>query len=71
MNKGQSARVSVAVRDDSVVVAPSAAGGFRISSGGQLVLAEQARNTLEKGTARHFWLELDDSSHLVVLHPYK
>jgi bifunctional DNA-binding transcriptional regulator/antitoxin component of YhaV-PrlF toxin-antitoxin module len=70
MEKRQEARVTVAVNDGAVLLAPASAGGFRVSAGGQLHLAQQARETLEKGTGRHYWLELNDSAHTVAMHPF-
>jgi len=71
MAKGQGARVTVAVDDGIVTLAPAGkTGGFRVSPGGQLELRGEARTALQRGTGRHYWVELLDESGQVRLHPF-
>lgn len=72
MSPGVGARVTVAIEDGAVALKPAgASGGFRISAKGMLELRGDAREILEHGEARHYWLELHDDKTLVLLHPYK
>lgn len=72
MEKGQGARVTVAVEDGVVLLAPAGEkGGFRVSAGGQLELRQEARAALERGTAKHYWIELLDDKGEVRLHPFQ
>jgi hypothetical protein len=71
MKKGQGARVTVAV-DDGVVTLSylGDVGGFRVSANGQLELRSEARDALQTGTGRHYWIELFDDDKKVKLHPF-
>jgi bifunctional DNA-binding transcriptional regulator/antitoxin component of YhaV-PrlF toxin-antitoxin module len=72
MERGGGSSVTVAVADQGVVLQPAGAdGGFRVSAKGQLELRGDARKLLESGAARHFYLELDDDKHTVLLRPYE
>ncbi len=70
MVKGEGTRVTVSV-DDGVVTLASAGktGGFRVSPGGQLELRAEARSALDAGIKRHYWIELQDASGQIRLHP--
>jgi hypothetical protein len=64
-------RVTVAVEGDAVELRPAGEqGGFRVSPRGQMELRAEALSVLAAGTARHYWLELDDQHQTVTLHPY-
>jgi hypothetical protein len=70
MDKGVGARVTVTVENGAVCVARSGQqGGWRISAGGQLELRGEARDVLQGGNARHYWIELQDADRSVLLHP--
>jgi bifunctional DNA-binding transcriptional regulator/antitoxin component of YhaV-PrlF toxin-antitoxin module len=70
--KGQGARVTVAVSDGIVSLTTTGDnGGFRVSPGGQLELRAEARAALDRGTKRHYWIELLDKKSSVRLHPYQ
>jgi hypothetical protein len=72
MAKGEGGRVSVAVEGDAVTVAQAGkTGGLRVSEGGQLELLQEARAVLERGTGRHYWIELLDDHGQVKLHPFQ
>ena len=72
MEPKQGARVTVAVDGHAVLLQlTSHRAGVRISPRGQMELIGEARQLLEAGEARHFWLEADDERHRVALHPYK
>lgn len=71
MLKDQGARVTVAIEDGVVTLAIAGeTGGFRVSAGGQLELREEARNVLQRGVGRHYWVELLDKKGQVKLHPF-
>jgi len=71
MEKGKGRRVTLAIRDGAVVLAPAArTGGFRVSPKGQLALQGDARALLAKGDGRHYWVELDDDASTVRLNPF-
>ncbi len=71
MEKGKGSRVTVALESDGVALRRcSERAGSRVSAKGQLELVGQPRALLERGAARHFWLEVDDERQMVVLHPY-
>lgn len=71
MEKGEGRRVTVAIKDGAVVLAPAVStGGFRVSPKGQLELRGDARALLAKGTKGHYWVDLDDNSGTVRLHPF-
>ncbi|MFF5790606.1 hypothetical protein ACFY5D_01015 [Paeniglutamicibacter sp. NPDC012692] len=66
------ARVTVAVKGNTVLLAPAAAdGGFRVSPRGQMEVRGDALRVLEGGKERHFYLELDDERQTVALHPWE
>lgn len=70
MSPGVGSRVSIAMEDGAIHLAPcSAQGGTRISPKGQLEFLGEPRELLLRGEARHFWLELRDASNIVVLRP--
>ena len=70
MLKGTGARVTVAIEDGSVSLAPAGTtGGFRVSADGQLELRGDARALLDTGIMRHYWIELLDARGQVKLHP--
>lgn len=72
MEKGQGCRVTVAVENNAVILAPAnKTSGFRVSPKGQLELLGEARKTLSAGADRHYWMELDDGSSIVKLNPFK
>lgn len=72
MNPGEGARVTVAVEGNLVKIAQTGQdGGFRISKKGQMALRGKARGVLEAGSARHYWMELDDNAREVRLHPHQ
>lgn len=72
MGKGLGCRVTVAVENNIVILAPANKdGGFRVSPKGQLELRGEARTTLTAGTSRHYWIELNDDSSIVTLNPFK
>lgn len=71
MTPGSGARVTVAVEDGAVLIAPAGDGGFRVSPAGQLVLRGDAREVLERGGNRNYYLELDDEKQSVTLRPYE
>ena len=72
MSPGAGTRVTVAIEGDAVAIKPAGGtGGNRVSPKGMMELRGDAREILEKGAARHFWLELHDDKTLVLLHPYK
>jgi hypothetical protein len=71
MVKGQGTSVSVAVHDGVVTLASvGEVGGFRVSANGQLELRSEARDALQTGTGRHYWIELFDDDKQVKLHPF-
>src|SRR2546423_7651401 len=71
MSKGQGARVTVAVVDGVVTLALTGeTGGFRVSANGQLELRVEARDVLQRGVGRHYWIELLDDHGQVKLHPF-
>lgn len=66
------ARVTVAVKGNTVLLAPAAAdGGFRVSPKGQMEVRGDALRVLEGGKERHFYFELDDERQTVALHPWE
>lgn len=70
MERRAGTRVTVAVDKNAVVLRPSGPdGGFRVSPRGQMELQGDARDLLASGNLRHYWLELDDESATVTLHP--
>jgi bifunctional DNA-binding transcriptional regulator/antitoxin component of YhaV-PrlF toxin-antitoxin module len=72
MTPKKGSRVSVAVDGGAVWLQPAGDdGGFRVSPRGQIELRGDAREILEGGLQRHYWLELDDASQRIVLHPYE
>ncbi len=72
MEKGKGTRVTVAVKDNVVTLAPiNKNGGFRVSSKGQLELRGEARAVLATGTNRYYWIEANDESRVVTLNPFK
>lgn len=71
MEKGQGRRVTVAVENGAVVLAPaSRTGGLRVSPKGQLELQGDARAILATGANHHYWVELDDGTSTVKLNPF-
>ncbi|HEX7168531.1 MAG TPA: hypothetical protein VF230_16235 [Acidimicrobiales bacterium] len=72
MVQGEGAKVTVAVEKEAVNVALTTdTGGFRVSRGGQLELRGEAREVLESGEARHYWIDLDDEGRRITLHPFR
>jgi hypothetical protein len=72
IEKGAGSRVTITINDGAVTVASSgAAGGFRVSPGGQLELRDEARSVLNTGARSHYWIELQDAKRQVRLHPYR
>ncbi|WP_211468067.1 hypothetical protein [Collimonas silvisoli] len=72
MSLGVGTRVTVAIEDGAVAIKPAGgSGGYRVSPKGLIELRGDAREILESGVARHYWLELHDNKNLVLLHPYK
>lgn len=65
-------RVTVAIKGNTVMLAPATAdGGFRVSPSGQMEVRGDALKILEGGKARHYYLEVDDETQTVALHPWE
>lgn len=72
MAKGEGTRVTVSVDHGAVTLGSAGEkGGFRVSPGGQLELRAEARSVLDSGVKRHYWIELQDASGQIRLHPYR
>ena len=72
MEKGQGCRVTVAVENNAVILAPTnKTGGFRVSPKGQLELRGEAQSTLTAGVGRHYWMECNDGTGVLKLNPFK
>lgn len=72
MTKGEGAKVTVTVENGVVTLTQAGkSGGFNVSRGGQLELRQQAREALQRGTGRHYWVELLDDKGQVKLHPFQ
>lgn len=72
MEPRKGTRVTVAVAGGSVILhLASDRAGARVSPQGQMEVVGEARQLLEAGKARHFWLQADDAGRSVALHPYE
>jgi hypothetical protein len=73
MVPGVSAVAGISTGNSGVVLTGEVAKGsdqIRISKKGQAVLSGAAREYLDKGIQRHYWLELDDSRKVAILRAF-
>lgn len=71
MRKGEGSRVTVAITQGGVQLAPAGKTcGFRVSAKGQLELLGDAKALLETGDSKHYFIELDDDNSSVLLRPF-
>jgi len=70
MEQGKGAHVNIQVKQNVIVLTPTAQGA-RVSPGGALEVNADAKRVLSAAAKRHYWLEVDDKSHSVTLHPFQ
>lgn len=72
MEPKRGARVTVALDGGRVLLrATTEKAGTRISPKGQMEMVGTARELLEQGEKRHYWLELDDAAGEVAMVPFE
>lgn len=71
MEKGAGCRVTLAIREGTIILEPATkTGGFRVSPKGRLALQGKARALPAGGAGRHCRVELDERAGSVKLNPF-
>ncbi len=73
MEQGTGSRIGISVEDNCVVLSAKPEKKEKhwpISKQGQMQLKGKAKELLDNGKNRHYWLELDDKNRLARLVPF-
>lgn len=71
MKKATSELVYLQVKDKQILFSNSGKGAkVKVSPKGNITLVDEAKRVLDESKERHYWLEINDTSHSVVLHPF-